>query len=139
MRNRTVGAHPEVAATQLNLGRLLLDRGDRATLAEAARHAQETLTLASRLDMPGTVTAAGHLAAEIAAQRDDADPLTMREREVPEMVTDAMSNRQIAERLVLSERTVESHVRSILAKTQCEPGRVRRAVGRGIPHDVVGG
>jgi len=35
------------------------------------------------------------------------------------MLTQALSNRQIAARLVLSDRTVESHVRSILAKTQC--------------------
>ncbi len=32
------------------------------------------------------------------------------------LVALAMSNRQIAEQLVLSERTVETHVRSILAK-----------------------
>ena len=45
--------------------------------------------------------------------------LTGREREVAVLLTEALSNRQIAARLVLSERTVESHVRSILAKTQC--------------------
>lgn len=32
------------------------------------------------------------------------------------LVAGALTNRQIAERLVLSERTVESHVRKILAK-----------------------
>ncbi|WP_228709486.1 response regulator transcription factor [Amycolatopsis keratiniphila] len=32
------------------------------------------------------------------------------------LLADALSNRRIAEKPVLSERTVESHVRSILAK-----------------------
>jgi DNA-binding CsgD family transcriptional regulator len=45
--------------------------------------------------------------------------LTAREREIAALVADALTNRQIAARLVLSERTVESHVRSILAKTRC--------------------
>ena len=37
-------------------------------------------------------------------------------REVADLVVRALSNREIADSLVLSERTVESHVRSILAK-----------------------
>jgi DNA-binding NarL/FixJ family response regulator len=41
---------------------------------------------------------------------------TAREREVAELVERALSSREIAAELVLSERTVESHVRSILAK-----------------------
>jgi DNA-binding NarL/FixJ family response regulator len=35
------------------------------------------------------------------------------------LLAQALTNRQIAVQLVLSERTVESHVRNILAKTQC--------------------
>ena len=36
--------------------------------------------------------------------------------EIDDLVVRALSNRQIAAELVLSERTVESHVRSILGK-----------------------
>ncbi len=42
--------------------------------------------------------------------------LTTREAEIAELVGKAMTNQQIADRLFLSVRTVESHVRSILAK-----------------------
>lgn len=107
-----------MALTSLGLARLL-QNGNRAEMAEAATLTQDALDLAVRLDMPGTVAVAGRLAARIAADRDDADPLTSREREVAVLLAEALSNRQIAARLVLSERTVESHVRSILAKTQC--------------------
>jgi DNA-binding CsgD family transcriptional regulator len=117
-RNRAIGARPDTALTSLSLARLLRD-GDRAQRAEAAALAQDALDMATRLDMPGPVAAAGRLAAHLAADRDDTDPLTSREREVAVLLTKALSNRQIADRLVLSERTVESHVRSILAKTQC--------------------
>jgi DNA-binding CsgD family transcriptional regulator/tetratricopeptide (TPR) repeat protein len=44
------------------------------------------------------------------------DSLTASEVKVAELVAEGLSNRQIAERLVLSTRTVESHVSHILAK-----------------------
>jgi DNA-binding NarL/FixJ family response regulator len=42
--------------------------------------------------------------------------LTEREREVLALMAEGLTNRAIAERLVLTERTVESHVRSVLGK-----------------------
>jgi DNA-binding NarL/FixJ family response regulator len=42
--------------------------------------------------------------------------LTRRERQVAELIVQGRSNREIAETLVVGERTVESHVGSILAK-----------------------
>jgi len=46
------------------------------------------------------------------------DPLTERENEILQLVAQGLTNDQIAERLVVSERTVRTHVSNILAKLQ---------------------
>ena len=62
------------------------------------------------------------------------DALTDREREVLHMVAEGMSNREIAERLHISRRTVETHrlhtMRKLGLKTHCE--LIRFALRRGI-------
>jgi non-specific serine/threonine protein kinase len=55
----------------------------------------------------------GKAEAELAA---DAGPLSKREREVVAMVAAGMTNRQIAERLFIAERTAEGHVERIRNK-----------------------
>jgi DNA-binding NarL/FixJ family response regulator len=44
------------------------------------------------------------------------DELTAREREVLELLAEGLSNRAIADRLVVTERTVEAHVKQIFQK-----------------------
>ena len=44
------------------------------------------------------------------------DPLSPRERQVAVLVADGLSNREIAARLVISERTAQNHVQHILGK-----------------------
>ena len=50
-------------------------------------------------------------------------PLTRRERQVANLITEGLSNREIAAALVVSRRTAESHVEHILTKL----GFTRRA------------
>ena len=51
------------------------------------------------------------------ARRPDLDdPLTPRELEVVKLIAEAFTNRQIAETLKVSEKTVESHRANVLSK-----------------------
>jgi DNA-binding NarL/FixJ family response regulator len=54
------------------------------------------------------------------------DSLTAREREILELIGEGISNQEIADRLVLSPRTVERHVSNIYLKLGFE-GRSSRA------------
>jgi DNA-binding NarL/FixJ family response regulator len=58
----------------------------------------------------------------------------MREVEVLQLISDGLVNREIGQRLFLSEETVKSHVRHILAKLQARSRAHAVAVGfrRGI-------
>jgi serine/threonine-protein kinase len=48
--------------------------------------------------------------------RDPLESLTSREREVLSLVAEGLSNRGIAERLTVTERTVEAHITSVFLK-----------------------
>jgi DNA-binding CsgD family transcriptional regulator len=61
-----------------------------------------------------------------AATDDSGTPLTTRELEVARLVARGLTNRDIAERLTISTRTVESHVEHILTKLRL-PNRTQVA------------
>ena len=108
-----IGARPFVALGHLGLARTLLARAE-FTAARAA--AEQAAAGFRRLGMTHRLAAADALLTRITAAARCADPLTPREREVRELAAAGLTNREIATRLVLSERTVETHVRNILAK-----------------------
>ena len=110
-----LSARPFVALHRLSLAQAHLLRGAPGDHAVAARTVQEAAATFRRLDMPGRLAEATALADRLSTARPT-DPLTAREREIAALVTAGMSNKAIADKLVLSERTVETHVRNVLAK-----------------------
>ena len=112
--NDRVGARPFSALSRLGWARSLLALD--TELDRAAELAAAAVAQLRQLDLPGRLAEAEATAAEIAGARRGRSPLSGREVEIAELVAAALSNRQIAQRLVLSERTVESHVRNILTK-----------------------
>lgn len=77
------------------------------------------------------------LAAAPAREDDDAPRLTDRETEVLRLVAKGLTYKQIAQRLVLSHRTVQNHVQNTLGKLQLHNRveLVRYAIEKGLDQE----
>ena len=62
-------------------------------------------------------TARADMRGEISALENAADPLTEREKEICTLIAEGLTNRQIADRLYISEGTVKNYISSIYDKT----------------------
>jgi DNA-binding CsgD family transcriptional regulator len=111
---RVSGVRAEAAVARLELATALrtLGRDDEAERAEATATAE--------------LAELGAVLPDRARARRSADVLTRRERDVLRLLAQGRSNDDIAKELVLSVRTVESHVASVYAKIGVS-GRTARA------------
>ncbi len=123
-----------LAAVKAGATGYLVKSASREELLDAVRRVAQGDTVFTA-GLAGLVLGEYRRLSEGPAETDDGTPqLTGRETEVLKMVAKGMSYRQIAERLVLSHRTVQNHVQNTLRKLQMH-NRVeltRYAIERGL-------
>jgi ATP/maltotriose-dependent transcriptional regulator MalT len=114
---------PEIALTHVSLAELLLQDGDKTARSEALKHLEIATPELRDMKMQPVLERALALREKVAptltkapARESASDVLTAREREIASLIADGLSNHDIAERLVITEGTVEAHVRHILSK-----------------------
>jgi DNA-binding CsgD family transcriptional regulator len=117
----------EVARTLLVRGGKRLELGDPAG---AIRDAEEAAALLERLGAQPWIARAHDLAVTALAAGDPMSVLTEAELRVVKAVIAGMRNREVAELLVVSERTVESHLQRIYRKLGVASRTQLAALGR---------
>ena len=139
-REAATGAPLTAARGQLAEGRALAAAGRR-------REAVEVLVAAeSRLDGFGAMRLRDQAARELRRlghrvrrpSSETGSGLTEREHEIARLVAAGRTNREVAEQLVLSTRTIEAHLRNIYGKlgvrsrVELDPDARRRSVNRAV-------
>lgn len=107
------------AHVQRDWAALAASNGD---LDNARFLAQEAYTTATRLGMKKVTEQAGALLARAVPMSSSPathDGMSERELDVLRLIAEGCSNREIGERLFISQHTAANHVRSILQKTGC--------------------
>jgi DNA-binding CsgD family transcriptional regulator len=107
----------EIARTRLLLARAIGDTEREVAIAEA----RTALGNFERLGAAGDADSAAALLRSLGVKAARAGPrgigaLTQRESEVLRLLGEGLSNREMAERMFITRRTVENHVASVLSK-----------------------
>ncbi len=110
------GAPGFVAEARFQLAGVLLLRGEPGDHDRAVPLARDADNLAKSLGMAAYVDRTGALVAQLDRLGGEPTALSPREAEVATLVAEGLTNRQIAERLFISERTAQNHVQHILTK-----------------------
>jgi DNA-binding NarL/FixJ family response regulator len=134
-----IGAALPAAYARSLAGRALAAAGERDRAVPVLRQAE------SELDRFGSVRVRDEMRRELrklgaraetrgraTAEDSGIEALTKRELEIAGLITDRMTNKQIASELFLSEKTIESHIRNIFIKLGASS---RVEVARAIERD----
>jgi DNA-binding NarL/FixJ family response regulator len=116
-------AHPDVGVLVLSqhvesagaVG-LVSQGGFGYLLKDRVLDVSDFLEAAERVARGGSALDPQVVASLVGGERDTLGALTDREREVLSLMAEGLTNNAIACRLILTERTVEGHVRSVLTK-----------------------
>ena len=120
-RDPAIHAPLAAALARLVEGRALAAAGDRAAARTALTEAEAALDgFGARRRRDEAVRELRRIGHRVVRPARDGDgplgALTAREREIAMLVADGRTNREVAEQLVLSAKTIEAHLRNIYAK-----------------------
>jgi DNA-binding NarL/FixJ family response regulator len=118
-----IGARLQVAFSKSLLGRALVAMDERQRAIEMLREAERELDACGSVRMRDEARrelrklgARAEVRGPSTAEDSGVGALTKRELEISDLITERMTNKHIAARLFLSEKTIESHIRSVFNK-----------------------